>query len=156
MNFENERVILSAQDEGLITNGVKKIFKFTTNDKSGICQASVETVNHLLSGCPSLLAEAMYTTSYYNGCRGIPHCKKKSVRESETVRQPSSRQVFFSSNSETDLSLFKFLNVNTRSNYKLQMIVCCFLFSSIYINIAIVQRCIRLEILKEMNPFLNW
>ena len=49
-------------------------------------------------------------------------CKKISVTESETVRQPISRQVFCSSNSETDLSLFKFLNVYTLYDYNLQML----------------------------------
>ena len=71
MNYDNERIILAAQDEGLLTNGLKKIFKLTTNDKCRFCQDSVETVNHLLSGCPKLLAEGRYTTRHNNVCRVI-------------------------------------------------------------------------------------
>ena len=29
MNYDNERIILAAQDEGLLTNGLKKIFKLS-------------------------------------------------------------------------------------------------------------------------------
>ena len=52
LKFDNERIILAAQDSGLLTNGLKKIFKMTTCDKCRFCQESVEKVNHLLSGCP--------------------------------------------------------------------------------------------------------
>ena len=71
LKFDNERIILAAQDEGLLTNGLKKIFKMTDNDKCRFCKESVETVNHLLSGCPKLLAEGRYTTRHNNVCRVI-------------------------------------------------------------------------------------
>jgi len=71
LNYDNERIILAAQDEGLLTNGLKKIFKMTTNDKCRFCQDSVETVKHLLSGCPKLLAEGRYTTRHNNVCRVV-------------------------------------------------------------------------------------
>jgi len=47
LNYD-ERIILAAQDGGLLTNWLKKIFKLTTNDKCRFCQDSVETINHLL------------------------------------------------------------------------------------------------------------
>ena len=71
LNFDSERIILAAQDDGLLTNGLKKIFKLTNNDKCRFCQESVETTTHLLSGCPKLLAEGRYTTRHNNVCRVI-------------------------------------------------------------------------------------
>ena len=71
LNFDSERIVLAAQDEGLYTNGLKKIFGLTTNDKCRFCQEAVETVNHLLSGCPKLLAEGRYTSRHNNVCRVI-------------------------------------------------------------------------------------
>merc|ERR1712030_239173 len=38
LKFDNEIIILTAQDEGLLTNGLKKIFKMTNNDKCRFCQ----------------------------------------------------------------------------------------------------------------------
>ena len=32
MNYDNERIIHAAQDEGILTNGLKTIFKLTTNN----------------------------------------------------------------------------------------------------------------------------
>ena len=71
LNFDGERIILAAQDDGLLTNGLKKIFKLTNNDKCRFCQESTETITHLLSGCPKLLAEGRYTTRHNNVCRVI-------------------------------------------------------------------------------------
>ena len=51
LNYNNEVIILETQDEGLLTNGLKKIFNITANDKCRFCQDSFETVNHLLSDC---------------------------------------------------------------------------------------------------------
>ena len=71
MNYDNKRIILAAQDEGLVTIGLKKTFKLTANGKCRFCQDSVETVNHLLSGCRKLLAEGRYTTRNNNVCKVI-------------------------------------------------------------------------------------
>ena len=71
LNFDGERVILAAQDDGLLTNTLKKIFKLTNNEKCRFCQESAETVSHLLSGCPKMLAEGRYTTRHNNVCRVI-------------------------------------------------------------------------------------
>ena len=71
LNFDSERIILAAQDDGLYTNGLKKIFKLTNNDKCRFCQESVETITHLLSCCPKMLAEGRYTTRHNNVCRVI-------------------------------------------------------------------------------------
>ena len=57
LNYDRERIILAAQDEVLLTNGLNKISKLTDDGRYWFCQESVETVNHLLSGCPKLLAE---------------------------------------------------------------------------------------------------
>ena len=74
MNYDNGGNILAPQDEGLLTNAFEKIFKLTTNNKGRFHHVSVETVKHLLSGCPKLLAEGRYTTRHNNVCRVI-HCR---------------------------------------------------------------------------------
>ena len=71
LNFDSERIILAAQDEGLLTNGLKKIFKLTDDNKCRFCKSEVETVNHLLAGCDKLRGEGRYTTRHNNVCRVI-------------------------------------------------------------------------------------
>lgn len=71
LNFDNERIILAAQDDGLLTNSLKKIMKLTNNDKCRFCQNEVETVTHLVSGCHKLRNEGRYTVRHNNVCRVI-------------------------------------------------------------------------------------
>ena len=71
LKFDGERIILTAQDGGLLTNYLKKLFKMTDNDKCRFCHDNVETVDHLLSGCLKLMAEGWYTTRHNKVCRVI-------------------------------------------------------------------------------------
>ena len=84
-----------------------------------------------------------------------PYTVKKSVRESETVRQPISWQFFFLTFLKRIYLPSNFKTYTPLYNNNLQMVVCRFRFFSIYIKIVVVQRCIRFEIWREINPFQN-
>jgi len=56
LTYDEERIIIAAQDRGLMTNAFKKMCGITQNDKCRFCHTASETCNHLLSGCQKLLA----------------------------------------------------------------------------------------------------
>ena len=60
---------MGAQDQGLLTNGFKKMAGISQNDKCRFCHDAVESVSHLVSGCQTLLAEGHYTARHNNVCR---------------------------------------------------------------------------------------
>ena len=61
LKYDEERLILAAQDQGLMTNGFKKMCGISTNDQCRFCHKATETTNHILSGCQTLLADGHYT-----------------------------------------------------------------------------------------------
>lgn len=71
LNYDGERIILAAQDQGLYTNGLKKVLGLVDDDRCRFCGQAVESTNHLLSGCGTLLAEGRYTVRHNRVCRVI-------------------------------------------------------------------------------------
>jgi hypothetical protein len=71
LQYDGERIILAAQDQGLYTNAFKKVMGLTQNDKCRFCKEMTESVSHMLSGCKILLSEGRYTTRHNNVCRVI-------------------------------------------------------------------------------------
>ena len=69
LNYDGERIILAAQDQGLYTNGVKKLLGLTNDDRCRFCKQAQESSNHLLAGCPVLLNESRYTIRHNRVCR---------------------------------------------------------------------------------------
>ena len=52
---ETESTIMAAQDQAISTNYFKnKILKEETESKCRLCKQHEETIDHLISGCPSL------------------------------------------------------------------------------------------------------
>ena len=45
LGYENEKIILAAQDQGLMTNGFKKMAKISQNDQCRFCHAAQERVS---------------------------------------------------------------------------------------------------------------
>ena len=91
MKYDEERIILGAQDQGLITNGFKKMVGISENDKCRFCSEAVESANHLISSCKVLMAEGRYTTRHNRICRiihwkilkeyGIDVCQRSWMHE---------------------------------------------------------------------------
>ena len=48
LGYENEKVILAAQDQGLMTNGFKKMAGLSQSDQCRFCHAAVESTTHLI------------------------------------------------------------------------------------------------------------
>ena len=101
LGFDGERVIIAAQDQGLVTNGFKKMARMTTNDKCRFCKDAVESPLHLMSACPILLADGHYTARHNRVCSylhwricsayGIP---TKQVWEHEPQQVTATDQVY--------------------------------------------------------------
>ena len=63
LGFDGERVIIGVQDQdqGLITNGFKKMAGLSTNDQCRFCHAPVENATHHVSACEVMLGDGHYT-----------------------------------------------------------------------------------------------
>ena len=81
LGFDGERVIIGAQDQGLLTNGFKKMAGISQSDQCRFCHTAVESVNHLVSGCQTLLADGYYTIRHNKICRYIHWkiCKEMEI-----------------------------------------------------------------------------
>ena len=85
MTYDEERILLAAQDQGLMTNAFKKMCGLTQNDRCRFCHTSVETCNHLISGCQTLLAEGHYTKRHNKVCSYLHHtiCQANNIETKE-------------------------------------------------------------------------
>ena len=62
-------MIIAAQDQGLMTNGFKKMCGISNNDQCRFCNSATESTNHLVSGCQTLMAEGHYTQRHNRVCK---------------------------------------------------------------------------------------
>ena len=87
LGFDGERVIIGAQDQGLLTNGFKKMAGISQNDQCRFCHTTVESVNHLVSGCQTLLADGYYTSRHNKICKYLHWkiCKEVEIKTEEKV-----------------------------------------------------------------------
>ena len=69
LGFDGERMIIAAQDQGLMTNGFKKMCGISENDQCRFCKSAVESTSHLISGCQILMAEGHYTQRHNKVCK---------------------------------------------------------------------------------------
>ena len=73
VGFDGERILIGAQDQGLMTNGFKKMAGLSQNDQCRFCHSGVESTSHLLSNCEILLADGHYTARHNRVCRYLHH-----------------------------------------------------------------------------------
>ena len=87
LRYDGERLIVGAQDQGLLTNGFKKMAGISQNDKCRFCHDAVESVSHLVSGCQTLLAEGHYTARHNNACRYLHWkiCNEFRIKTKEKI-----------------------------------------------------------------------
>ena len=67
--YNEERLVLAAQDMGIMTNGLRKVCGLTNDDKCRFCHTEVESPSHLMSGCQTLLADGHYTKRHNKVCK---------------------------------------------------------------------------------------
>jgi len=85
LGFDEERVVVAAQDQGLMTNGFKKMCGITSSDQCRFCHTAVESTNHLVSGCKTLLGDGHYTRRHNKVCRYLHWkiCREKEIETKE-------------------------------------------------------------------------
>ena len=68
LGFDGERIVIGVQDQGLLTNGFKKMAGLSTNDQCRFCHAAVESATHLVSACEVMLGDGHYTKRHNKIC----------------------------------------------------------------------------------------
>ena len=68
LHFDQERTIMAAQDQGLMTNAFKKMSGLSSDNRCRFCHTEVETVSHLTSSCKVLLGDGYYTARHNGVC----------------------------------------------------------------------------------------
>ena len=69
LGYDGERIIMGAQDQGLMTNGFKKMAGLSSSNKCRFCHTDVESTSHLASACKILLADGHYTERHNKVCK---------------------------------------------------------------------------------------
>ena len=87
LGYDGERILVGAQDQGLLTNGFKKMAGISQNDRCRFCHTEVESVNHLVSGCKILMADGYYTARHNKICRYLHWkiCKEMKIEVKDKV-----------------------------------------------------------------------
>ena len=68
LKYDEERLLLAAQDQGLMTNAFKKMIGISQSDRCRFCNNASESSSHLISGCQTLLADGHYTKRHNKVC----------------------------------------------------------------------------------------
>ena len=87
LGYDGERIIVGAQDQGLLTNAFKKMAKISENDQCRFCHKQVESTSHLVSGCETLLADGYYTARHNKICKYLHWkiCKEMKIRVNDNI-----------------------------------------------------------------------
>ena len=87
LTYDAEKIIVAAQDQGLMTKGFMKMANLSSDDKCRFCKIKVESVSHLLSACKILLAEEYYTKRHNKLCSYIHWkiCKEYQLPAADKV-----------------------------------------------------------------------
>ena len=82
LHHDQERMIMAAQDQGLMTNAFKKMTGLSNDNKCRFCHTEVESVSHLVSGCKVLLGDGYYTARHDGVCKYLHWtiCKKLNIQ----------------------------------------------------------------------------
>ena len=82
LHYDQERLIMAAQDQGLITNAFKKMAGVSNDSRCRFCHTEVESVSHLISSCKVLLGDGYYTARHDDVCKYLHWtiCKKLNIK----------------------------------------------------------------------------
>ena len=95
LNWDGERIVINAQDQGHYTDGFNKMAGLSEMDKCRFCKTETESTNHLLSGCKKQLSEQLYTQRHNKVCKVIHRqiCKNFNIPVSENSRKHEPRAI---------------------------------------------------------------
>ena len=87
LKYDQERLIIAAQDQGLMTRAFMKLAKLTSDDRCRFCKEARESSAHLLSACKVLLGDGYYTERHNRLCRYLHWtiCKEYNIEVSDKV-----------------------------------------------------------------------
>ena len=87
LHFDQERLIMAAQDQAIMTKAFKKMAGLTNNNKCRFCHTEIESVSHLISSCQTLLADGYYTARHDEVCKYLHWtiCKSLNIKCSSKV-----------------------------------------------------------------------
>ena len=71
LQYDGERLILAAQDQGLTTRTTLNVLYPATDPQCRFCREAPETAAHLLSHCSILLQQGQYTGRHNRVCNII-------------------------------------------------------------------------------------
>ena len=82
LHYDQERLIMAAQDLGLMTNAFKKMSGLNSDNRCRFCHTEVESVSHLLSSCGFLSGDDYYTERHNNVCKYLHWfiCEKLTIK----------------------------------------------------------------------------
>ena len=63
LGFDGERMLISPQGQGFLTNGFQKMANLSDDDKCRFCKTEGEGVRHLIYGCQTLLGDVQLQSS---------------------------------------------------------------------------------------------
>ena len=69
LTLNEERLVIAAQDQGIMTNGLRKVCGLSDSDKCRFCKTQVESPGHLMSGCKILMSDGQYTKRHNKVCK---------------------------------------------------------------------------------------
>ena len=69
LHYDQERIIMAAQDLGLMTNAFKNMCGLSDNNRCRFCHTELESVSHLTSSCKVLMGDGYYTTRHDGVCK---------------------------------------------------------------------------------------
>ena len=86
-DYDGERILVGEKDQGLLTNGFKKMAGISENDQCRFCHTEVESVNHLVSGCKILLADGYYAARHNKICKYLHWkiCKEVKIEVKDNI-----------------------------------------------------------------------
>ena len=78
---------MAAQDQGIMTNALKKMAGLTKDNKCRFCHTETESVSHLISSCQTLLADGYHTARHDGVCKYLHWtiCKSLNIKCSSKV-----------------------------------------------------------------------
>ena len=82
LHYDQERIIMAAQNQGLLTNAFKKMAGLSNDNKCRFCHTEVESVSHLTSSCKVLLGDGYYTARHDGVCKYLHWtiCRKLNIK----------------------------------------------------------------------------
>ena len=71
LNYDGERIMMAAQDQGLVTRATLHLFDNTVEQHCRFCRQGIESPAHLLSQCEIMRNQKHYTTRHNKVCSNI-------------------------------------------------------------------------------------